>query len=305
MTVLVTGGTGWVGRHLIPRLNECVVVSRNAARAVEVLGNAPRIVQCDLPRETIPPDQLDGVTAVVNLLGDPIADGRWTEQKKQRIRDSRVLGTRHLVESLLHLETLPDTVVSASAIGYYGDRGDEICTESTPPSTDFLGEVCVQWEQACRPLVEAGARVVWPRLGIVLGRGGGAVEKMLPPFRLGAGGRIGSGRQWMSWIHLHDLLELILFSLHNSALNGPVNAVSPAPVRNSEFTQALGQALHRPAFLSVPQFALRIMMGEFADYLAASQRVLPQAMNESGFRFRYPTIDVALQEIVTDSAVDR
>ncbi len=301
MSVLVTGGTGWVGRHLIPDLTDPVVVSRDIGRAASRTGDA-RLIECDLSAARIPAGQLTGIESVVNLLGESIADGRWTTARKKRIRDSRVMGTRHLVQSLMENDSLPHTFVSASAIGYYGDRGDTLCTESTPPSDDFLGEVCVQWESAVQPLVEAGVRVVWLRIGIVLGRGGGAAEKLLPPFRLGLGGRIGNGRQWMSWIHLQDLVELIPFCLNNPSLQGPINAVSPTPVRNSEFTQSLGQALNRPTLLGVPKFALRIALGEFANFLTASQRVHSQALDGSEFEFRYPTLELAWQEILSSQS---
>ncbi len=299
MSTLVTGGTGWIGSRLTRRLPDAIVVTRDAARARESSGGAARrLIECNLSNGPIDASELGGVTAAVNLMGDHIGEGRWTTEKKQRIRNSRVAGTRHLVDSLLRADSRPHTLISASAIGYYGDRGEEVCTESTSAGGDFLAHVCEEWEEAAMRLADADVRVVCLRFGHVLGAGGGAMARLLPVFRFGFGGRLGSGRQWMSWIHIDDLVELILFTLANPHVRGAVNAVSPNPLRNIDFTKSLGAALHRPAILAVPKFALRIALGEFAEALVASQRVESRVLEPAGFEYSHPTIESAWEEIV-------
>ncbi len=299
MTTLITGATGWVGGHLVPKLDRPVVTSRSAGRARDKFGELiSGAVQWQATDGPMPTHDWGAVDRVVNLMGDSIADGRWNEQKKQSIRDSRVLGTRHLVQSLLQQPKPPEVFVSASAVGYYGDHGNETIDESTPASSDFLGTVCADWEAAAQPLVEAGVRVVWLRIGIVLGQGGGALEKMLPLFRWGLGGRLGSGDQWMSWIHIDDLIDLILFALDNQSCAGPLNAVSPNPIRNRQFTTQLGNQLGRPTWLPAPKFGLRMMLGEFADFLLASQRVMPVRAEQAGFQFKFPDLNSALNDIL-------
>jgi uncharacterized protein (TIGR01777 family) len=234
--------------------------------------------------------------AVVNLAGEPIAQ-RWTEDAKKRIYDSRVEGTRHLVGALSKLPRRPSVLVSASAVGYYGSRGDQILTEASNPASDFLARVVVDWEEAGQAAESLGIRVVRLRLGMVLGDGG-ALAKMLPPFRLGVGGRLGSGHQWMAWIHLEDAVNLILFALSYSAIRGAVNATAPHPVTNQEFTDRLASVLHRPAMFLVPAFALKLAMGEMADVVLGSQRVLPTVAKSAGFRFQYPELQAALTDIL-------
>ena len=299
MSVLITGGTGWIGSHLIPHLTDPLVVSRNAESAKRKTGlPVDQIIECEIGSELIPSQRLSGVTSVVNLVGESIAEGRWTADKKKSLRDSRIQTTENLVNSLMQADTLPDVCVSASATGYYGERGDDVLVESDPAGKDFLSQICLDWEKATQPLVDAGVRVCHLRIGIVLGKGGGAMKTMLPPFRLGAGGRLGSGKQWMSWIHLDDLVQMILFLLNQSACTGPFNGTSPNPVRNNQFTKAMGAALGRPTFMFVPQTALRIAIGEFANFLFASQRVLPSAFENAGFTFQFPDIEPALADIV-------
>lgn len=296
---LVTGGTGWIGQQLIKQLESPLLVSRNAARAQTRLGiPSEQIIECDLGSEKISADRLNDINAVVNLMGDSIADGRWNADKKKRIRDSRVQGTRNLCESLIESTSLPDVLVSASAIGYYGERGDDIVDESQPPGNDFLSEVCVEWEQAAQPLIDAGVRACFLRVGIVLGQGGGAIGKMLTPFKLGVGGRISSGQQWMSWIHLQDIVNMIQFLITDDSCNGAFNGTSPQPVRNIEFTKTLGKAVGRPTIFPVPSFALKLALGEFADFLCMSQRVVPNALEAAGFEFQYPGIQQAIEQSI-------
>jgi hypothetical protein len=236
---------------------------------------------------------------VVHLAGENIASGRWNAARKARIRDSRVEGTALLARTLAELENPPSVLVCASAIGYYGDRGDEVLTEDSIPADDFLGTVCREWEAASAPAAEAGIRVVSLRFGVILARSGGALAKMLTPFKMGAGGKVGSGQQFMSWISLDDAVRTIDHAIATSDLSGPVNAVSPNPVTNAEFTRALGGELRRPTVLPMPAFAARLAFGEMADaLLLASARVQPKRLVESGFEFRHPEIAPALRAVL-------
>lgn len=280
MIIAITGASGFVGRNLAAKL----AADGHTTRAVSL-------------RSKLSADALAGCDAVVNLAGEPVAQ-RWTASVKRRIIESRVEGTRAVVDALAALEKKPSVLVSASAIGYYGSRGDEILTENSPPSTDFLGDLSVAWEHEARAAEKLGVRVVCPRIGVVLGRTGGALQKMLPAFRLGAGGRIGTGKQWMSWIHIDDLVALLVFGLLNTALEGPVNAVAPHPVTNAEFTRELARALHRPAIFPVPGFALNLLFGEMSSMLLGGQRVLPQAALAAGFAFRYSELASALADLL-------
>ena len=303
MKALVTGATGFVGPRLLRLLDRPVVVTRNPDRARAVVGHlAERILRWD-PLEGPPPaEAFDGVEAVLHLAGESVAEGRWTAAQKNRIRDSRVVGTRHLVQGIAQAARKPAVLVSASAVGYYGDRGDEELTESARPADDFLAQVCVAWEQEALAAEKAGVRVVTARTGIVLGAGGGALAKMLTPFKLGGGGPLGNGRQWMPWIHVADLARLYVHAAETTGIRGPMNAVAPNPVRNLEFTKALGRALHRPAFIPAPYFGLRLLFGEFAQVLFASQRVIPRVALDSGFVFQFPEIAAALREILAAAA---
>jgi uncharacterized protein (TIGR01777 family) len=244
-------------------------------------------------------EQLEGFDAVVHLAGESIAEGRWTAAKKKRILDSRVQGTKLLSETLARLKNPPRVLVVASAIGYYGDRGGEILTESSSRGSDFLAEVCEAWERAAQPAKEKGIRVVHPRIGIVLGKGGGALAKMLLPFKLGLGGRLGSGNQYMSWIALEDLVGVIQFALNHSALNGPVNAVSPAAATNNEFTKTLGRVLNRPTIFPAPAFALKLLLGEMAQaLLLSSANVKPQKLLETKYPFKFAGLEPALRNLL-------
>lgn len=277
MNVAVTGASGFVGRALSERLR----TSGHTVTAISL-------------RTQPPPEVFVGCQAVVNLAGEPVAQ-RWTADARERISNSRIQGTRSLVAALR--EHPPAVLVSASAVGYYGSRGDEILTEDSPPSSDFLGELAVAWEREARAAEQYGVRVVTPRIGVVLG-GGGALAQMLLPFRLGVGGRLGSGQQWMSWIALDDLVSLIELAIEDAALSGAVNAVAPNPVTNAVFTRELAAALHRPAILPVPAFALRIFFGEMSQILLGGQRVIPQAALRAGFQFHFADLGQALRQAI-------
>jgi uncharacterized protein (TIGR01777 family) len=293
--VTLTGPTGFIGRKLTERLLA-------GSHSLQVLGRRPvpglPFWAWDAGGEASPPaESLRDSQAVVHLAGEPVSQ-RWTPEARQRIRTSRVEGTRRLVEALAAFPRPPAVLVCASAIGIYGSRGDGILTESSPPGGGFLAEVCQEWEQAADQAAPAGIRVVKLRTGVVLGPGGGALQRMLPLFKAGLGGRLGSGRQWMSWINLEDLVELICLALEQPELAGPVNATAPSPVTNAEFTRQLAARLRRPALLPVPAFALRMVFGEMASVLLDSQRVLPQAALAAGFRFRYPELGPALRDLL-------
>ncbi|RLS77449.1 MAG: TIGR01777 family protein [Planctomycetota bacterium] len=303
MKALVTGGSGFVGPRLLRLLDRPLVLSRNPARAERAIGHlAGGIVGWDPLAGPPAPELFAGIDVVFHLAGESVAEGRWTAAQKARIRDSRVIGTRHLVQGIKQASHKPAVLVSASAVGYYGNRGDEELTESAPPADDFLADVCVAWEDEAQAAQESGVRVVTARTGIVLGAGGGALAKMLTPFKLGAGGPLGNGRQWMPWIHVADLARLYVHAADTTAIRGPMNAVAPHPVRNSEFTKALGSQLHRPAFMPAPYIGLRLLFGEFAQVLFASQRVIPRVALDTGFTFQYPEIATALREILAPAA---
>lgn len=246
----------------------------------------------------ISPQLVSGFDVVIHLSGESVA-GRWNAEKRRRIRESRVVSTRNLAQALSKAEHKPQVFICASAIGFYGSRGDELLTEISPPGTGFLSEVSREWEAATAPAANAGIRVVNLRIGIVLARNGGALGQMLLPFRMGLGGRIGNGHQWWSWIHVEDLVAAAWHVTQTQSLRGPVNLTAPNPATNAEFTDALAHALHRPAILPMPAFAARLALGEFADEgLLASARVVPQKLLESGFEFKYARLDDALRALL-------
>jgi hypothetical protein len=306
MKVAVTGATGFVGTRLVAHLlatgHEVVVLTRRREDAERALPVRCRLVVWDPEHGTLDPAALSGVDAVVNLAGAGVADARWTAERKAVIRRSRVEGTRLLVAALADVPAgrRPRVLVSASAIGFYGDRGDEILTEASSRGAGFLADVCEEWEREARGAESHGLRVVTIRIGVVLGPGGGALARMLPPFRLGLGGRIGSGQQWMSWIHRDDLVALFAFALERADVHGALNGVAPAPVTNLEFTTTLGRTLVRPAVLPVPSVALKLALGEMATVLLEGQRVIPAAADAHGFRFRFRELPEALVEITRD-----
>ncbi|MEX2120296.1 MAG: TIGR01777 family oxidoreductase [Pirellulales bacterium] len=296
MRALITGATGFVGRALLTHIEQPVVLSRDARQARAVLGDV-EIHAWDPGSGPPPAESFQGVEAVFHLAGESVGQGRWTANKKRRIHESRSLGTTNLVRGIASLAQRPPVLVSASAIGYYGPRGDEILDETALPGGDFLSQVCIDWENAASVARASGVRVVNPRIGIVLGRGGGALAKMLTPFKFGLGGRLASGRQWMSWVHLDDLVGLMLHAVRHP-IEGPLNAVAPHSVTNREFTQTLAMVLSRPALLPVPALALRVLLGEFAEALLASQRVVPRVAEQTGFHFFFPELGAALEDAV-------
>jgi uncharacterized protein (TIGR01777 family) len=240
---------------------------------------------------------IQGAGALVHLAGETVA-GRWNKYKKQDIRDSRVVGTRHLVEAIAEAKSKPGVLVCASAVGYYGSRGEEELTEDSAPGSDFLAEVCQAVEAEARRAEEFHVRVVMLRIGMVLGLGGGALQAMLIPFKMGLGGPVGKGEHWMPWVSVDDVIGIILHAIEHSNVKGPVNATAPNPVRNREFTKTLAQVLHRPAFLPAPVFVLKLLLGEFADLLYTSQRIMPQRIQQAGYKFRHPTLEEALRAIL-------
>ncbi len=283
MRVVLTGSTGFIGSRLTASLreagHECTALARTGSGANTKWSS------------------IEGADAVVHLAGEPVAQ-RWTEDVKKRIRESRRDGTANLVRALGQLSRRPSVLVNASAIGIYGDRGDETLTEASPAGSGFLADVTREWEAAADGATALGMRVVKIRIGVVLGKNGGALAKMLPVFRAGLGGKLGSGRQWMSWVHLDDLAGLFRFALENDAVSGVLNGTAPNPVRNAEFTRDLAGVLHRPALFTVPGAALRLMFGEMATAVLGGQRVLPAATEGAGFRFRYPELRPALEDIL-------
>ncbi|MGH9843548.1 MAG: TIGR01777 family oxidoreductase [Blastocatellia bacterium] len=300
MRVLITGATGLIGKPLCRRLaaegHEIVTLSRQPQRVrVEPGAKAFRWE----PEEGAPgPEVWEGVEAVIHLAGEPVAAGRWTAERKRRIRESRVTGTRNLVGGIEKLSSRPKVFVSSSAVGFYGNRGDQVLTEASGPGEGFLVDVCRDWESEAARARDLGLRVPLVRTGVVLSAEGGAMEKILPPFKLGLGGRLGGGRQWFPWIHLDDIAGIICHALLTPAVAGPINGAAPGIVTNETFTKVLAAALHRPVFLPVPEFALRIAMGEMAEVVLASQRVTPKVAEETGYRFRYPQLPEALAAIL-------
>ncbi len=298
MRIAISGATGLVGSALAGALraegSEVVRLVRRDPAEADILWD-PTAASLDATALSA----LGDCSVVVHLAGENIATGRWTADKKRRIRESRVHSTRLLAESLATIEQKPQALISASAIGYYGDAGDQLLSESSPTGDDFLAEVCAAWESAAAPAREAGIRVVNVRIGVVLSDQGGALAKMLTPFRLGLGGRVGCGKQYMSWIALPDLVGVIRHAIHSESLSGPLNSVAPAPVTNAEFTRTLGKVLGRPTLFPMPAFVARTMFGEMGDaLLLSSTRVSSEKLQQSGYRFEFPDLESALRGVI-------
>jgi len=297
MKIIVSGASGLIGTALA---KDWIAGGHEVVRLVRKTAPGMAGIACWNPGAgELDPCILDNADVVVHLSGENIAQGRWTAARKARILDSRIKSTECVVQALLRAPNPPKALLCASAIGYYGHRGEELLTETSGPGTGFLAEVCQAWEAATRPASDRGIRVVNLRFGMVLSGEGGALRAMLPAFKLGIGGVIGSGRQYMSWIAMDDLIGAIRFLLGDESLSGPVNMVSPHPVTNTEFTKTLGRLLHRPAIIPVPAFAVRLALGEMADaLLLASQRVEPARLLDAGFSFQYPGLEAALKRFL-------
>jgi len=303
MMVVVAGATGFVGRKLVEALSKrgdaVVVLTRSpqgaSARQLATLPGVRAVAWGSDPGGAWE-SMVEQADAVVNLAGEPVVGRRWSAGQKARIRDSRVQSTQALVQAMQAAARKPSVFVNASAIGWYGDRGDETLDESAPPGADFLAQVCIDWEAAAKK-APAAVRTVLLRIGIVLGEEGGSLAEMVRPFRLGVGGPLGTGRQWISWIHRDDLVSMLLFAL-DGTIEGAVNGTAPRPVQQADLAKAIGRTLHRPSWLPVPHFALKLALGEVADMLMGGQRVLPKRAQEAGFVFRHVDLDAALRDIL-------
>jgi len=297
MRLLISGSHGLVGKALIKSLES---EGHEIFRLVRHAPASNSEIEWSPDRYSIALARLEGFDAVVHLAGESIASGRWDEEKKRKIRDSRVKGTKLLSDALANLARPPKTLISASAIGYYGNRGDELLTETSPAGDDFLAGVCVEWENATAHAAAKGLRVVNMRFGIILDSEGGALAKMLTPFRMGVGGKVGDGKQWMSWIALDDVVGGINHVLASETVKGPVNFVAPNPVRNAEFTKTLGRVLSRPTIFPIPAFGLRLVFGEMADaLLLSSERVEPERLKAADYQFKYSQLDAALRHVLS------
>jgi len=304
MKIVITGATGFVGRQITEALlklgHEVVALSRHPEKAKAQLPLPVTFFAWDSTREVPPTEALSNADAVIHLAGENVAT-RWTEKQKKAIYDSRVLGTRNLVAGLQKASVAkPLTFIAASAVGFYGDRGEEKLSEDSPPGQDFLAGVCRDWEAESGKLSLPASRTVIFRMGVVLGHGGGALEKLLPVFKSGMGGPVGSGSQWMSWIHLGDLVAMVLQALQSPSWSGTYHATAPQPTTNQEFSVALGHALHRPSAVKAPAFAIKLMLGEMAAAVLSSQRAYPTRALQEGFVFRFPEVSLAFQDLFTE-----
>lgn len=298
MKILISGASGLVGTHLIPTLE---AKGHEIFKLVRKTPKSSDEIQWDAEKGFGETEQakLENFDAVVHLAGDNVASENWSDEKKRRIKDSRVVGTRVLVDALRKTRNPPKIFVSASAVGFYGDRQDEILTEDSRPGSGFLTDVCTAWEDEIKKAEEFAQRVVFLRIGVVLAKDGGALEKMVTPFKFGVGGAVGSGKQWMSWIALDDLIKIIHFALENENLSGAVNAVAPNPATNEEFTKTLGKVLHRPTVFSVPEFAIKLLFGEMGEtLLLKGARVLPKKLEASGFKFEFTNLEEAMKSVL-------
>jgi uncharacterized protein (TIGR01777 family) len=296
MKILITGATGLIGTALQKSLrqkgHDLLLASRKEPKDSSY-------IQWDPVNGFAAPERLEGIDAVIHLAGENLSALRWTDEKKKAIRDSRVLGTRNIVDTISDLKDRPRVLIAASATGFYGDRGDEELTETSKPGKNFLAEVCREWESEARRAEDSGVRTVLLRTGIVLSKEGGALGTMLMPFKLGLGGVVGDGKQWMSWVSLADHIEVINFALENENIRGAVNSVSPNPVTNKEFASVMGEVLYRPTFIPVPEFAVHLMFGEMGEALLLdSTRVTPKRLTDAGFKFKFPELKKAIENAV-------
>lgn len=297
MKVVLTGATGRIGRHLVQELqargDTVVVLSRNPQQAKQLL-KLEDVCQWSPLQEIAPTAAFEHADAVIHLAGEDVGQ-RWTQQRKQAIQASREIGTRNLVEGLRNVKTKPPLLISASASGYYGPHGNDPVTENDQPGNDFLAQVCVTWEHEANAAKELGIRVITVRTGIVLDKSGGALAKMLTPFKLGVGGPVGTGNQYLSWIHLADEVGILIAALDSTEFSGPVNAAAPNPVTNREFGKILGRVLKRPAFLPTPGFALKVALGEMSQLVLTGVKMLPNRVPELNYQFKYPELEAALK----------
>jgi uncharacterized protein (TIGR01777 family) len=296
MKIAIAGASGLVGKALTPQLET------EGHNLVRLVRNSPKVDELEWHpnQDAINAEKLEGFEAIINLAGENVAEGRWTDDKKKKIHDSRVPGTHLRSEALAKLTTTPRCFLCASATGIYGDRGDETLDEQSESGGGFLAGVCREWEKATEPAHRAGVRVVNLRFGPILARAGGMLEKMLTPFKMGLGGKLGSGKQYISWVGIEDAIAAIKLALHDESIRGPLNVVSPRPVTNERFTRALGEVLSRPTVMAMPAFAARLAFGEMADeMLLVSQKVMPKKLQTAGFQFEYADLETALQHYVT------
>ena len=293
---VITGGSGLIGRALCRRLATPVVLSRRDS--IPGLAANVEVRRWDPQGESAPAAALTGARTVFHLAGEAVGEGRWSASKKERILSSRIAGTRNLVAGLASLDERPEVLISASAVGYYGDRGSELLDETSEAGQGFLVDVCEAWEREALAARDLGMRVVCLRIGIVLTPDGGALGRMLLPFKMGVGGRLASGRQWMPWIHLEDVIGLLLHAARHEDVEGVMNAVAPSPVRNMEFTKTLGRVLGRPTVMPVPQAALRTLFGEMSSIMVASQRVNPLVAERTGYAFAHPELEAAMADLL-------
>lgn len=301
MRILIIGGTGFIGKHLCTKLtslgHRIAVITRRRRNAD---SEGVDYFTADLfEKPELPIELLEKTDAVINLAGESIGGKRWTKSQKMKIVESRTRTTKALVDAIAKAQTKPKLFISASAVGYYGGRGDEELDESATAGTDFLATTCVKWEKEAQKAQELGLRLVILRSGVVLGRGSPALKMMILPFNLFVGGPLGSGKQWLSWIHIEDAIDLMLFAIGNEQMSGPVNATSPNPVNNKTFAKILGKVLKRPSFMPAPSFALKAALGEQALIVLTGQRVLPKKAQELGFRFKHKNLETALQGILS------
>lgn len=300
MKTLVTGATGFIGRVIVQQLeqqgHEVVVLTRNVPKAALILGSKCKYFQWADTTTPPPAEAFQGVEGIINLMGESIGEKKWSEEQKKKILNSRVIGTAKLLEAVSKLEKKPKVLVSTSAIGIYGNRRAEELDENSAPGSGFLAEVCKAWEGEANKAQKLGLRVAIIRVGVVMGKNGGALTKMVPLFKLGVGGKLGSGDQYMSWVHVEDLAAMFVTALTDESISGPYNGTAPYPATNSDFTKVLGKVLRRPAILPAPEFALKTILGEMSAIVLEGQKVLPKKFKEKNFHYRYPTLEMTLKE---------